>query len=158
MGMARPSLAPTDTIKTTGKLGQRLGPAKDTGCTTSKSIHDRFLRAYFQQDNDPDRMVATIEGSSDLKPLSRRTIKVCADQSQMRLEGCDNGQYIDRRCKSDYFKTCVTSKRLRQKLVAHSVSISDQNSECLRGCRIVRRLRKHHRRFAWSTDKGSCIA
>src|SRR6266403_427496 len=152
MGLARPNLAPTDTLKTTGKFGERLGPAKDTSGATSKSTHDRFLRAHFEQDHDPDRRVATIEASSDLKPLFCRTIKVCADQSQMRLEGCNNRQNINGGCKSDYFKAWITSKRLREKLIAHSVSISDQDSDCLRRCRIVRKLRKHHRPILTSTD------
>src|SRR6266849_3865715 len=100
MGLARPNLAPTDTLKTTGKFGERLRPAKDAGGATSKSTHDRFLRAHFEQDHDPDRRVTTVEASGDLKPLFRRTIKVCADQSQTRLEGCDNRQNINMACKT----------------------------------------------------------
>jgi hypothetical protein len=40
MVLARPNLAPTDTLDTTGKVGERLGPAKHTESATSKSADD----------------------------------------------------------------------------------------------------------------------
>jgi hypothetical protein len=143
MGWARPNLSATDTLDTTVKVGKRLGPAKRTKSAASKSTDDRLRRAHFEQDHDPNRRVTTIDGSRDLKALFCRTIKVCADQNHMWSECCDHRQNIEGGCKSDYFKAWITPKRLREKLVAHPVSISDQNSDFLPRCRIVRRLRTH---------------
>ena len=123
MRRARAKFAPTDTLQATGKFRERLVPAKHTGSPAAKSTDDRFRCAHFKQDQNPESRATTTESSSKLKPLFWRSIKICTDQSHVRLEGPDYGQNIHRSCKSHYFKVRIASERLREQLVAHAVSI-----------------------------------
>ena len=155
MRWARPNLSTTDPLDAAVKVGKRFGPAKRCQSATAKGADDIFGCTRFEQDHDPNSRVTNIDGSRDLKALFCRAIKICADQNYMGPEGCDQRQNIEGGCKGDYFKTWIAPKRFREKLVAHPVSISDQNSDCLPRYRIVRRLRTHRELNIWCRP-GSC--
>src|SRR5216683_5815300 len=126
MAAADPNLALANTLDTSVKFRKRICPAKHTRRATPKSRDDRFPHTRLEQNQDMDRRVTAIERPRDLKPVSAPGIYVRANQYQMGLAGHDNRQNLSGSGNSNNLKARVASQRLREKLVAHAIPVSNQ--------------------------------